>query len=262
MTEKENDTMNFRPITEGLGFHPFSNGLPYEPSSKAGQSPSPNSATKRPLPTSSAKSSHPPKSMTLPLGQSITNTGMSKERMSPKGVSASTSISTTPLKERSLKNLTYPSPAAAADNEKAKTEVQVPTWVLVDRFVAYSIDLTLMTLVALSTISIGLFRANIDPMLFAKKEFILALGLYAFFFSWALITAQEIIFSTSIGKRMFRISIHGDPSKLFFRSVGFLLSISLFGLGLWSGFLSKRKLCFHDILSKIAPVRVPVMKKA
>jgi hypothetical protein len=80
--------------------------------------------------------------------------------------------------------------------------------------------------------------------------------LFFVLFSWALITAQEIAFGTSVGKRVFGLMINGSTSAIFLRAFFFLPSIGFCGVGLLWSLFDKRKRCWHDVVVNVQPIEV------
>jgi uncharacterized RDD family membrane protein YckC len=75
-------------------------------------------------------------------------------------------------------------------------------------------------------------------------------------FNWALVTAQEIAFGTTIGKRIFGLMIQGNTSAIFLRAFFFLPSLGFCGIGLLWSLFDRRKRCWHDVVVNVQPIEV------
>jgi hypothetical protein len=222
-----NSDIDFRPVTSGLGFHPFSDGLPYAPVSKTVPRPNPDfqkgSGAVAAGPVSFAR--------TLPRGPGVPH------------VHVPTARKTTSAAEPLLQ----PLPSLA------------PTYglrYLCKRVLAYAVD-TVVNLALLCTgLMIALWNQQVRPEIFMNPS-LLALGIFfCLVFNWALITAQEVAFSTSIGKRVFGLALRGGTGALFLRAFFFVPSVLFCGIGLaWSIFDENRR-CWHDLVANVQPVEI------
>jgi uncharacterized RDD family membrane protein YckC len=71
--------------------------------------------------------------------------------------------------------------------------------------------------------------------------------------NWALITAQEIVFGATLGKKTFGLYLDASTGAIFRRAVFFIFSVAFSGVGIvWAVFDSKRR-CWHDVVSGVQP---------
>jgi hypothetical protein len=212
--EKE-PTLNFKPLSEGLGFHPYSNGLPYTPAR-----PSPAQAPK-PTPT--------------------TGTG---------AVAAG------------RPNFVFPQPSVQTKAQPAPAQIVAKSlpilprlgWdYLTKRVLAYTIDSSINVILGMGALAASLWREQVTAdFFFSSNVFFITAG-FLMFFNWALVTAQEVAFGTSIGKKICGLSVEGSAMATLVRAVFFIPSFLCLGLGLlWAGFDSNRR-GFHDLISGIQP---------
>ena len=239
--------LNFQPITEGLGFHPFSDGLPYAPVGKVAQQKS--------LPTgpnlsgSGAIAAGPP-SFTRPMIPSKPAT-----------------LNRNPVPNRIAvpNRITVPvAPAATAPRMPAPV---VPVTVVTDsdltpvhgfgylakRMVAWILDSCLNLLLCAGALGIALWNQDINMDALLSPGIALLAVLFMALFNWALITAQEVAFGTSVGKRLFGLSLQGTATAIFLRAFFFLPSLGFCGLGLAWGLVDKRRRCWHDVVVDLQP---------
>ena len=207
--------IQFKPLNEGLGFHPFSEGLPYSPSSKTRQSPA----------------------------KTITGTG---------AIAAGA-----PSFSRTIPQISQPKPAVPVTFPAEPVPVKNTRngfAYLCRRVSAYLFD-SIINL-ALCGIALGwaLWKQNIQPDFFLNPEVGSALLLFMMFFNWALITAQEIAFGSSTGKRLFGLKIPGPVSMLLLRSFLFLVGFSFCGVGLLWAIFDRDRRCWHDLATGMQPV--------
>ncbi|HLE01277.1 MAG TPA: RDD family protein [Bdellovibrionota bacterium] len=222
----------FRPMTEGLGFHPFSDGLPYAPISKSvgrsTRSSSPSRAT-----GAGAVAAGP----AIPI-PSVSRVSVPVARVTPNSVAHSNAISRAvapplPQVERPQNGFGY----------------------VLKRILAYSVDTGFNLLVGGAALSWVLWNESLSPDALLGPGIILLALLFLAFFSWALITAQEIAFGTSIGKRLFGLHLPGSASTLLLRAILFVPSLTFAGLGLCWALFGRQKRCWHDIVVGVQPMK-------
>jgi len=122
------------------------------------------------------------------------------------------------------------------------------------RVMAYLLDTLINVGLGSFTLMVSLYTLGIrlKPLL---GSWPILLG-FTLFLSWAIILAQEIAYGTSMGKRVFELTLQGDPVALLSRGFLFLLSAGAFGLGLlWALFNSQRR-CLHDSLTSLQPEEI------
>jgi hypothetical protein len=218
--EKDKE-IEFKPINEGLGFHPFSNGLPYAPVSKAPQYGTGAASAGRPV----FIPPRPPVSSSVP------------RPVAPIQVPIVAQVKPTP----------QISVVATPDHGFGY---------LFRRCLAYVLDSIFNIGLCTTALSIGLLRQDINPDALFGTGMIILVGLFLIVFNWALITAQEVAFGTSLCKRLFGLNLQGAPSVILVRSVLFSIGTLLCGMGLvWALFDSKKR-CWHDIAVDLQPTEM------
>lgn len=124
---------------------------------------------------------------------------------------------------------------------------------LFKRLMAYQLDCALNLAICAAILSTVLNRQDFNPDALTSPAVLVMGTLFLLFCNWAIITAQEVAFSTSVGKRVFGLTLHGTGMQTFIRAVFFIPSVSFVGLGLlWSLFDSKKR-CWHDKAADLQP---------
>ena len=235
--------IKFHAITPGLGFHPFSDGLPYAPVSKTVPKPT-TSAPTRDFSQGAGATAAGPATFVAPTPA---RAPLPAPRVS---VPVATPTRVAPTVNAAKK--TAPTPAAAP-------EFHNPTYgfvYLLKRVCAYLLD-TVLNLALLATgLSFALWNQNVQPDVFMNPGLLILGGLFCLTFNWALVTAQEVAFGTSIGKRIFGLALRGSTAALFLRAFFFLPSLAFCGIGLaWSVFDRQRR-CWHDLVVNVQPIEI------
>lgn len=249
----------FRPVTEGLGFHPFSDGLPYAPIAKT---PNIKVQTQPPFPPLSK----PP----APIPQ-VPPTQASKPVFSP----PQTSLSSAPAPSVSVPRVSFPIAAQknktgfphhssmtkvernskAPDSPYDMDGLEEKGYVyLTKRILAYSIDFVLNISFCWIFLTELLWKQNFNPDLLTDSS-VLIVGAFVLLIShWILLTIQEVLFKTSLGKRLFGLAFKSDRLTLLVRAFFFIFSVGFGGFGLlWSLFDSERR-CWHDVATRTQPL--------
>ncbi len=217
MQEELKNKIQFTPLTPGLGFHPFSDGLPYAPVTKAGLSES--------------------------MGTGAVSAGAPKIARQP---------------QRPLR-VSVPTPFISAQPTPAEiepAEQKFGYWYLLKRIFAYSLDSIVNLTLCLATFAFAFWKQglNLDGMI---TPGILALSaLFLIVFNWALITAQEVAFNTSLGKRSFGLILPGTAHACFWRAFFFLISVGFCGVGLMWALFKRNKRCWHDVAMDLQPIEI------
>jgi hypothetical protein len=215
-----NQQINFKPVTDGLGFHPFSDGLPYAPIGKTYQ----------------------PK-YTRSEGAGAIAAG-SPSFVFPGDTSALRS---------SLKKTTSPVGDSTARLEMAPAFGII---YLSKRALAYLFDSGLNISLCAGALSAALIKYGFGPeALFAPGVAFFSF-LFLLTFNWAIITAQEVAFGTTVGKRLFGLALSGSGSAVFLRAFFFVPSLGFCGLGLLWGLLNQKKRCWHDVVVDLQPIEI------
>ncbi len=121
------------------------------------------------------------------------------------------------------------------------------------RILSFTIDTVFNLVLSIMLLSIVLILENISPELLLGPTTILISLLFLAVFNWAVITAQEVVFQTSIGKKMFGLNIQGSAIRIFLRAVLFIPSFIFAGAGLVWALFDSQKRCWHDRAVNIQP---------
>lgn len=129
---------------------------------------------------------------------------------------------------------------------------------LASRVIAFTVDTVLHASVC--ALALGLTVWKWMPVkgslghVFASHELVALSVMFLLGFSWALTTAQEIAFGTSLGKRMMGLRLEGSATAIFLRGFFFWVSACFLGLGLVAALFSRRRRCWHDAVVDIQPL--------
>ena len=242
------DDLSFKPLTEGLGFHPFADGMPYAPVSQNLSRGTGAVAAGRPTFVR-------PRETPLPLSQRPTATQIQARSQGQVHV---------PVAEAALKrsqeptlalSRSVPSPAPAPATA-VQTEIRYGFLYAIRRVVAYFLDSSLNIGVCGLALTIALDGQDIKPDVLFDPGVIFLSALFFLAFNWAVVTAQEIAFGSSVGKRLMHLQIRGPVSALFLRSFFFLLSVGFFGFGLLWAIFDRRRRCWHDLVVDLQPTPI------
>jgi hypothetical protein len=91
---------------------------------------------------------------------------------------------------------------------------------------------------------------------FSNMSLLLLGVVFLAMFNWSIMTAQEVLLGTTLGKRMFGLVLRGGTSALFLRSFFFLPSLIFCGLGIVWALFDRRKRCWHDHAVDIQPLEL------
>jgi uncharacterized RDD family membrane protein YckC len=237
----EKKELNFKPITDGLGFHPFSDGLPYAPVSKRSNEAPPAEPEIR-----------------LPLGM---HSGAGAVAAGPVRVSPAI---TRPAPRVSVPVVAPPAigPGSAAAAARPSTALPLASdetyglGYLFKRIFAYLLDSALNSALLIAGLSFVLVREEMNPESLVSNGVLLMATLFLIFFNWALIVAQEVAFGTSVGKRVFGLTLQAPASAVFLRAFFFLPSVAFGGLGLAWALFNRRRRCWHDVVVDVQPAEV------
>ncbi|MBN21444.1 MAG: hypothetical protein CL678_09180 [Bdellovibrionaceae bacterium] len=218
------EKIKFKTLSDGLGFHPFSDGKPYTPLK----------------PEAKAKLKSTP---------STTGTG-AVSAGSPTFVRPKPHLYRPPVVQSSQKSIIPP--------PEVELSIQ-PTFgygYLVKRIFAYLLDLAVHSTICALAFGYALHRLGLSWQDFESGQTYLLAGAFLFFFSWSLVTMEEIALGTSLGKRIFNLTLIGSASEILIRSFVFLFSLTLGGLGLIWCLFNRDKRAWHDILSEVQPIEI------
>jgi len=227
------DDLNFTPLSEGLGFHPFADGLPYAP-----VNPAPTSNPHRTMGSGAVSAGRP--QISPSITHSVRVFPLATARISP----------TFPV-TRPARALAPPAPAVAPPPGIINEEFN---WAYpIKRAIAFVLDAAINSSFIIAAFAWVLTRSSLHPEALASSGIVGLTALFVLFFNWALIAAQEVALSTTIGKRVFGLSIDGTPGKILLRSALFIPSFAFSGLGLFWCLFDDRRRCWHDVASGLQP---------
>jgi uncharacterized RDD family membrane protein YckC len=214
----------FQPVTDGLGFHPFSDGLPYAPIAKTQTSKFPQTGTGA--------------------------TAAGAPRFAPR-------ISVPVARPMAVTRPAAQQPQAKAQTQAvAAMETRYGFGYCVKRIFAYLLDTIFNIALCLGALSAALWQQDINPELLFSSGMALIAALFLISFNWALTTAQEIAFGSSIGKRFFGLKLQGSTSAIFLRAFFFLPSLGFGGIGIIWALFDRRKRCWHDLVADLQPMEI------
>jgi hypothetical protein len=129
------------------------------------------------------------------------------------------------------------------------------------RIIAYGVDTMINTTVCVLALSAVFIHQDLSWDAFSNPSLLALSILFLVMFNWAVITAQEVVFRTSLGKRMFGLGFKGETSGLFLRAFFFLPSGFFMGLGLLWALFDRRKRCWHDHALDLQPLELSELAK-
>ena len=229
--DRQKKDLSFRPITEGLGFHPFSDGLPYAPVVKT-----------------AAKVSAP-KTFSTGTGAISAGTPRPVARAPRVSVPVAQNPIERPKLQQSQQKTVAPQPVA-------QFEPEYGYGYLAARVVAYIFDSMLNISLCATSLALAMWRINLSPESLMNPGIVLVAALFLIVFNWALITAQEVAFGTSAGKRVFGLVLEGGAIAIFLRAFFFLPSVGFGGIGLLWALFDRRKRCWHDVAVDLQPIKI------
>ena len=243
--KSEEMKISFQPLSEGLGFHPFSDGLPYAPVAKSAKNPEKNSAG------SLAPSQRTTVNAGLQMGTGAVAAGVPQPVLASHGKS-----------QRSfhVPQISVPvaRQASVAEKSMVKTEPsssQFFTWgYLMRRVLGQGMDVLLSATLFLLAARFWFRNDEFNSELFMNLGVIVVTVGFWSIFHWSTLVIQEIIFKTTLGKRMLGLRLHGNAFLILIRSILFIPSFGLFGLGLLWGVFDPKKRCWHDRIVGIQPL--------
>ena len=215
-----------QPLHSGLGFHPFPDGLPY--SAQKGQN----------LPSPSA---------------TRTNSNPSQGRTESSPLLGRPDPALPPIKKL-LQDTTTPSPAP-------QKPIQTPALTLsysLSRSLAYLLDLFIHSSLMCSVIALTLWFNEIDLRILVDSGMLPVATLFLVAFNWFLVMLQEVVFRTSLGKSVFRLSLPTSRLRILCRAILFVPSAAL-GVGIILGLFNPRKRCLHDLIVNAQPTWMTIL---
>lgn len=246
--EKKPPEIKFEVLSDGLGFHPFSDGLPYAPMSKSrsekgqGTQSTPNSSP-----------NHPSQPSRFTQGSGAVSAGVPRFARVSVPV-AGNNPSRAQASAQLQSHIKARAQAQAAQEVPAfQVETTYGFGYLIRRVLAYLVDTATNLTLGISALAFALWRQDLNPESLLSPGVVLISALFFAAFNWALITAQEIAFKTTVGKRLFGLALYGSAAATFLRAFFFLPSLGFCGIGLiWAVFDSRRR-CWHDVAVDLQP---------
>ncbi len=259
-TEK---TLFFKPLSEGLGFHPFSDGLPYAPVTK-------NTTNKTPTSPGAASS----RSIPLPVGpmpdfqrgSGATAAGAASFALPARPNLTSftalprVSVPVAPPSLNSPHGSVQAQDKASSAQMSAEFQAELAPanglGYLAKRSVAYLLDTAFNTGLCAGTFGFALWKQGISPETLIGPSMIFLFVVFLCTFNWAIMTAQEMAFGTTLGKRIFGLALDGSGAAIFLRAFFFLPSAGFLAVGLLWGIFDRRKRCWHDLVVNLQPIEI------
>jgi hypothetical protein len=246
--EKE---IRFEPLTDGLGFHPFADGLPYAPTSKK-PSVSPPSASPAPARDYSAGAG------AVSAGQPRfaypgTPSAPRVQQPSLPSVSVDTTAERIRRELESIQSQRLENARKIAHESRPMLEIRYGIGYSFERAFAFVLDSAFNLAVCASVLSTALLSTDLANLKTLSPIAATTVGIFLFLCNWALLASQEVAFGTTLGKRIFGMKLDGDGFACFMRSILFIPSLLLGGIGIWIAVFDSRKRCWHDRVTKLQP---------
>jgi hypothetical protein len=127
---------------------------------------------------------------------------------------------------------------------------------LIKRVFAFGIDALVNTTLCFLALGAVMVRLELSWDAFSNMSLLLLGVLFLAMFNWSIMTAQEVLLGTTLGKRMFGLVLRGDTSALFLRSFFFLPSMVFCGLGIVWAVFDRRRRCWHDHAVDVQPLEL------
>ena len=161
-----------------------------------------------------------------------------------------------PVVNPSMLNSSY---SKSPSYENLRTHVPIATpWTpgwgyLVKRVLAYSIDVLANAAFFILVISQTVWRGNFSPSILLDPHVAVVAGIFFSLLNWTILTLEEMMFGTSLGKKVFGLTLRGSAIAIFLRALFFIPSSLFFGVGLFWSLIDSRKACWHDRMLEIQP---------
>jgi hypothetical protein len=243
--------ISFRPLSDGLGFHPFSDGLPYAPIAK---SPRISGATQNAISQSTTPST----------GAGAVAAGSPKMVFPQKPVQPQKSLAVPQISvpvakgsipiDQSLPGLGIEKEKRAQAVTQGNVEQTFGLVYLLRRMIAQLIDSGVSLALFAGIVRFGLWNEEFTPELMTNSSLLFVAACLWITFHWFLLAVQEVIFLTSIGKRLVGLRLFGSSFLVLLRSLFFLPSVGLLGIGIIWGVFDRKKRCWHDQIVEIQPI--------
>ena len=245
-TRNQKPNVSFEPLHSGLGFHPFSDGLPYSVPNKNRMS-----TSARPSPQLSKPT---PQTLQQPLA----------DRMNSRPENPRRQENFRPPMEGPWVPPVLPQGTRPTWKTASNTSAPLPKKIisespgasyLIARVFSYGIDCLVHTSLVGGIIWLTLWFNEMDLRILTYSGMLPVIAVFLIAFNWFLVTLQELIFHTSLGKSLFQLVIPASRGKILFRSLIFIPS-ALSGIGLIFGIFNRKRSCLHDLPFETQPIRV------
>lgn len=248
--------IQFKPLTDGLGFHPFSDGLPYAPLSQTPSSKPSASRVSQALHSAHGLGASPGPSPTPTTGTGAVAAGVPTFAV-PGRPRVSVPVAHQNLAKPAAAPLAMPATQAApAAQPSPLVAPKFGFFYVIKRTLAFGIDTITNLGLLIAAFSLALMGQDLQPELLMNPGVALVSALFFLSFNWAVITAQEIAFSTTLGKKLFGLELRGSTSAIFLRAFFFVPSAGFLAFGLLWSIVDRRKRCWHDLIVDLQPVEV------
>lgn len=237
-SNKSEQKISFKPLTEGLGFHPFEEGLPYAPA------PQKKSQAAPPSPAPSIKQSQTTVSFQL---EKALKTAEKSDFLSNAALNALKNA------EASSTQVSTQKPSAVPNRKKQIHSQRTLSYSL-RRVFAYALDTSLFTLLAGGLLFFTFPNQDFETLFSLDTQDLILAALFYLGCHWALMTAEEVAFGTTLGKLAFNLKLPGSGFDALLRAILFLPSLGLLGLGILLGAFDSQKRCWHDRATGIQPI--------
>jgi uncharacterized RDD family membrane protein YckC len=121
---------------------------------------------------------------------------------------------------------------------------------------AYWIDLVMSFGFCIGILSSLVWIQESNAGVLLHPSVLVVMVLFALGLHWTLMTFQEVVFKTTVGKRIFGLNFKASGSALFVRALFFIPSVLFVGLGLIWCLFDRQKRCWHDRVLGIQPLEV------
>lgn len=246
--KSSNSRLEFKPLTKGLGFHPFGEVTTRKTTYTQGQPrplstiPSPEENFSKVVPTAPELPSMKPIAQMPQISRPMVFQNPKNSVLA--GHQPAKSISTTPL------------------TEVAKSPGRLK--ILSQRVFAYLLDSALNISLCTGGLSLALVKFQLNAKHLFGVDTVVYTVIFLLFFNWILLLAQEVVFGTTLCKRLFGLTLkHSNGTELrassaaavFLRAFFFIPSVLFFGLGILWAVFDKKLRCWHDLVSDVYPQR-------
>ena len=206
--------LQFRPAHKGVGFHPFSDGLPYAPAVPPRAAP--------PAPQSmgtGAVAAGPARPVLTPRIQPTFASGL-QVPVAPRPAPAATPSAALPrpdvfLRHENLRpgHSIQSAVETPVQDESPKIEMNFGWTYPIARVLAFSIDVILNILLTTTIVTTALSFADLEPWSLLEGTGTELTLFFLVAFCWVLMTAQEVAFKTTIGKRVMGLRLRGKIGR-------------------------------------------------